>query len=174
MKKLILALLLLASPAYAAERAVLQDGDGNALGTTANPIKATVTGAVGDGTGAGNFTTIDGTDLEILTGDITIGNGTPNTTQNGEDFYVEGTMEVDSTARFDGALTANSTIACANTITSSRTTDIGWSVVATANQACTTTCTSACVFGVNTAATEADIVDCADATADECLCAGAN
>ena len=46
------------------------------------------------------------------------------------------------------------------------------SVQAAANQACDTTCTSACVFGVNTAATEADIVDCADATADECLCAG--
>jgi len=51
---------------------------------------------------------------------------------------------------------------------------MGWSVVAGANTACTTTCTSACVFGVNTAATEADIVDCADATADECLCAGSN
>jgi hypothetical protein len=51
--------------------------------------------------------------------------------------------------------------------------DMGWAVVAGANTACTTTCTSACIFGVNTAATEADIVNCADATADECLCAGA-
>ena len=59
-------------------------------------------------------------------------------------------------------------------ITSSNSTTIGWTVQAGANQACTTTCTSACVFGVNTAATEADIVDCADATADECLCAGAS
>lgn len=44
------------------------------------------------------------------------------------------------------------------------------SVVAGANTACSTTCTGLCMFGVNTAATEADIVDCADATADECLC----
>jgi hypothetical protein len=60
------------------------------------------------------------------------------------------------------------------TVTSSNSTTIGWSVVAGANTACSTTCTSACVMGVNTAATEADIVDCADATADECLCAGAS
>ncbi len=44
------------------------------------------------------------------------------------------------------------------------------SVVAGANTACSTTCTGLCLFGVNTAATEADIVDCAGATADECLC----
>ncbi len=52
--------------------------------------------------------------------------------------------------------------------------DMGWAVVAGGDTACTTTCTSACVFGVNTAAANADIVDCADATADECLCAGAS
>lgn len=51
---------------------------------------------------------------------------------------------------------------------------LGWTVVAGANAACSTTCTTPCVFGVNTAATEADIVACSDATADECLCAGAS
>ncbi len=60
------------------------------------------------------------------------------------------------------------------TVVSSRATDIGWSVVAGADTACNTTCTFACVFGVNTGSANADIVDCADATADECLCAGAN
>jgi len=59
-------------------------------------------------------------------------------------------------------------------ITSSRTTDIGWNVVAGADTACNTTCTNACVFGVNTASLTADIVGCSDATADECLCAGAS
>lgn len=49
---------------------------------------------------------------------------------------------------------------------------IGWTVNAGANTACTTTCVTPCVFGVNTASATADIVDCADATADECLCAG--
>ncbi len=63
--------------------------------------------------------------------------------------------------------------ASATTITLSGTGSNGWAVVAGANTACNTTCTAACIFGVNTAATEADIVDCADATADECLCGGA-
>lgn len=66
------------------------------------------------------------------------------------------------------------TLGTGGTLTMARTTDLGWAVVAGANTACNTTCTSACVFGVNTAATEADIVGCADATADECLCAGAS
>jgi hypothetical protein len=51
---------------------------------------------------------------------------------------------------------------------------LGWAIVAGANAACSTTCTTPCVFGVNTAATEADIVACSDTTADECLCAGAS
>ena len=51
---------------------------------------------------------------------------------------------------------------------------IGWTVVAGANTACTTTCTTPCIFGVNNAATEADIVSCSDNTADECLCGGPN
>jgi hypothetical protein len=56
------------------------------------------------------------------------------------------------------------------TITSSRTGDIGWSLVAVGNQACTTTCTSACVFGYDAGTTT--IVDCASALADKCICAG--
>lgn len=58
-------------------------------------------------------------------------------------------------------------------ITSSRTTDLGWSAVNAANQACNTTCTSACVFGMNTGAL-GNFVGCADATADTCICAGAS
>jgi len=81
----------------------------------------------------------------------------------------------------DGSITPASALKISNTkaavfagtVTNSAN-DMGWSVVAGANTACTTTCTSACVFGVNTAATEADIVNCADATADECMCAGAS
>jgi hypothetical protein len=72
------------------------------------------------------------------------------------------------------AAVAATTVAASSTIVSSATGTIGWSVVSGANTACTTTCTNACVFGVNTAATEADIVACSDATADKCLCAGAN
>jgi len=49
---------------------------------------------------------------------------------------------------------------------------IGWSKQSAANQACNTTCTASCVFGQNTA--DFSIVDCADATADVCICAGNN
>lgn len=47
---------------------------------------------------------------------------------------------------------------------------MGWSIVSAANQACTTTCTSAAVFGFDGTTP----VGPADATADTCLCAGAN
>jgi len=60
------------------------------------------------------------------------------------------------------------------TLIGTGTATLGWVIVAGANTACTTTCVTPCVFGVNNAATEADIVGCADATADECLCAGAS
>lgn len=50
--------------------------------------------------------------------------------------------------------------------------DIGWSKQSAANQACNTTCTASCVFGQNTA--DFSIVDCADANADVCICAGSN
>lgn len=56
--------------------------------------------------------------------------------------------------------------------TSKATSDIGWSIQSAANQACNTTCTHACVFGQET--TSKAILACTDATADTCLCAGAN
>ena len=58
-------------------------------------------------------------------------------------------------------------------ITSTSTGDFGWSVQTAANQACNTTCTSACVFGEDTSAV-GTFVACDDATADKCLCAGAS
>lgn len=57
-------------------------------------------------------------------------------------------------------------------VTSSRTSDLGWTVQTAANQACTTTCTSAAVFGQDTAT--GNIVGPSDATADRCVCAGAS
>lgn len=70
-------------------------------------------------------------------------------------------------------LSATTSVASQGSITSSAAGTLGWSLVAAANQACTTTCTNACVHGWDTAAGEV-AVDCADATADKCLCAGAN
>lgn len=40
-----------------------------------------------------------------LQDDLKVGNGTPDVTLNGEDAYVEGTLEVDGAARFDGGMT---------------------------------------------------------------------
>ena len=57
------------------------------------------------------------------------------------------------------------------------TADIGWSIVAVGNQACNTTCTNACVAGLDQGTLGAvlpSFVGCTDATADQCICAGAN
>lgn len=72
----------------------------------------------------------------------------------------------------DAPITAsNATLS--GTMTSSRTSDIGWSVVAVANQIGTTTCTSACVLCFDTSAGSV-LKNCSDATADICVCAGAS
>lgn len=60
-----------------------------------------------------------------------------------------------------------------NTLTSSRATDLGWTIQSAANQACNTTCVSACVHGFDTATSNTPVA-CTDATADKCLCAGAS
>lgn len=60
----------------------------------------------------------------------------------------------------------------AGEITSSETGSLGWSLVSAANQACTTTCTSAAVFGWDTGTSLP--VGPATATADHCICAGAS
>ncbi len=76
--------------------------------------------------------------------------------QNGETI----TNSTDGTVAFDGA------------ITSSATGSLGWHKVNAANQACNTTCTSACVIGMDAGASA--FLDCDDATADSCVCAGAS
>lgn len=57
------------------------------------------------------LTTVAGDGLNILTGNLKVGNGTPGVAQDGEDAYVEGTLEVDGSIQLDGALTAASTLA---------------------------------------------------------------
>lgn len=76
-----------------------------------------------------------------------------------------------ATGMADGVFSDDVTVG--DEITSTSTTDIGWSVQSGANTACNTTCTFGCVFGADTA-TDFDAVGCADATADVCICAGAS
>ena len=73
-----------------------------------------------------------------------------------------------------GAATGTS-LTVTGDIKSSAATTIGWSVVAGADTACSTTCTNACVVGFDDGAADAEnMVDCASATADKCLCAGSS
>lgn len=53
------------------------------------------------------LTTTAGDGLNVLTGNLKVGNGTPGVTQDGEDAYVEGTFEVDGAQQFDGAAVFN-------------------------------------------------------------------
>lgn len=87
-------------------------------------------------------------------------------------FYTTGTTVGGSPVQALQITSAQNTIA-AGTVTSTRTTDIGWSIVTGANTACNTTCTSACVHGWETTSGEVAVA-CSDATADKCLCAGAS
>ena len=96
---------------------------------------------------------------------VSIGNGSASTIDLGAD--AEADLYITDDLEVDGLIT------CASDILSTNTGDIGWSVVAQANQACNTTCTNACVFGQDSGDTD-HIVACDDATADTCVCAGAN
>ena len=71
------------------------------------------------------------------------------------------------------AAVSGGSVTSSGSLTSTSTTSIGWSIVTGANTACNTTCTNGCVHGWETTSGEV-AVDCADATADKCLCAGAN
>ena len=101
--------------------------------TDANILSGTIDGATigGSTAGAGNFTTLDATgattlidttvtgDLDVLTGDFSVGNGVPDVTLDGEDAYIEGTLEVDGAARFDGTVTFGNTWTFASTAVAS-------------------------------------------------------
>jgi hypothetical protein len=48
--------------------------------------------------------------VNVLTGNLKVGNGTPDVAQDGEDLYVEGTAEIDGATRIDGAVSLTSTL----------------------------------------------------------------
>ncbi len=78
-----------------------------------------------------------------------------------------------SVANFTIAVAGAVTLGRAGTLVSSGTGALGWTPKAGANTACNTTCVSACVFGIDSAAPQTWLA-CTDATSDMCLCAGAS
>lgn len=94
----------------------------------------------------------------------------PNITSSGSNIGVSSispgaTLDVGGTVRFSG------------TITSTNTGSVGIGVQTATNQACNTTCVSGCFGGFNVGTLGIvlpHIVNCSDATADECFCMGAS
>lgn len=128
--------------------------------------------------GTGGLTVVStNTGPSLITRGLTVNNGANNGA--GDDLVVKTTGSANAFVVDASADTINAAvpIVSSTTITSTATADIGWAVVdQTDNQACTTGCTNACVFGIANATGTAvtNIVGCSDATADLCLCAGAS
>lgn len=142
-----------------------------AAGTTTNGYGFRLNNLVNS---TGTFTNTYG----IYLGDVTAGTQT-NTPygiyqqDTGAINYFGGKLGIGDTNPSE-ALDLAGNMVLTGTIVSTKTTDIGWSVQAAANQACNTTCTSACVVGFDTGLGGDDLLDCTSALSDRCLCAGPN
>jgi|GEM_PF-5230840 len=116
-------------------------GAGYTIQATASGL--TVTSASADlalsTTTSGNITatTVAAALFNVLTGNLQVGNGAPGVTLNGEDAYIEGTLEVDGLQQFDGASTHNSTAAFNGVATFN--TDVDFVFAGTENLALTNT-----------------------------------
>lgn len=177
---LLIVCLFINSNAYAAT-AILQSSNGTAI-SAANPLEVTYTGG-----NAGGWTDV-GTNVYTTTeGDnVGIGTLTPSaeleieSTAANDLFMVSDNGPGDTSpfvVKSDGNVGINSATPSSNLdIVGTgpivvNTNSIGWSVVGGANTACNTTCTFACVAGIDLAT---GFVGCTDALADTCLCAGSS
>lgn len=133
-------------------------------GKADSPVAGTMVGVLGS---ASNST--EGTGLKNVGGAFTLQTGLP-TANVSVALLAQNTGTEDIFRGYDDT-TLMFRMEDTGEFTSAGTTSIGWSVVAGADTACNTTCTSACVVGFDATA---GIVDCATATADQCLCAGAS
>jgi hypothetical protein len=98
---------------------------------------------------------------------------TPTLVGASGEFTIDGSLDLTwAGAATYSTMWSDQGVTTVRALQSNSTTDIGWTVQTHANQACNTTCIHGCVFGENTAALTYEIVDCADATADRCICAG--
>jgi hypothetical protein len=72
------------------------------------------------------------------------------------------------------ALDVSGSIQFTGSLLGTNTNSLGWTVQSATNQACNTTCTSACVIGMNTGVNPNAFLACSDTTTDSCLCAGSS
>ena len=78
-------------------------------GGTLNMASGGMTLTSGDLTLTSGDATVTAGDLAVTAGNLSVGNGTPGVTLDGEDAYIEGTLEVDGVATFDGTIDMNGT-----------------------------------------------------------------
>jgi hypothetical protein len=126
---------------------------------------------IGNDVSVGGTLAVGGTVASV--GNLSVGSKATTTAASGN-FATLGTIT--STGDLYVGAKATTTAASGNfvtqgTITSARGTDVGWVAASSTNAACNTTCTSACVFGWDEG--DAVITNCTEATADVCVCAGA-
>lgn len=127
----------------------------------------------GDEVGVLRFIAADGAEYRAAAQISVLVDGTPGLVDMPGRIVFATTPDGSNTPATALTLTSAQAATFTGVVTSTRTTDLGWSAVNAANQACNTTCTNACVFGMNTGAL-GNFVGCADATADTCICAGAS
>lgn len=124
-----------------------------------------------------------------VAGNVGIGTLTPNAQldlrNQGVDVFHIGNTATDPTGAYllinsggnvgIGTISPMNTLQVKGTVQVDNVNSLGWTIQAAANQACNTTCVSACVHGFDQGTLGAvlgSIVGCADASADQCLCAG--
>lgn len=164
----------------------LTTGDNNvALGNRAGDVNTTGSNNVFLGKDAGHTSTATLTNAVAIgynaqvtaSNKMVLGNGITDYEFRGVSYNFPSSQgSADTYLKNDGSgnLSWASSLTTSGTITSSATGSLGWSVVTAANQACTTTCTSAAMGGQDTDSAPYPIVGPSDATADRCFCAGAS
>ena len=160
------------TPGTAAGR-TLTWGDGGTTATQALSVLASTSDADDDSTlnlaGGGAVGPTRGASLVLAGADVGGANAGDATLNSSDDVIIKtgtsGTQAV--------SIDESQNIVFAGTFIGTGTSTLGWTVQNAANQACTTTCVTPCVFGMNTGAL-GNFVLCSDATADTCVCAGAS
>lgn len=117
------------------------------------------------GDGAGDIITLAGggtaVDLTVADDLITVASGTALTMTSGNLTLTAG----------DAILTSGDLTFTSGAVNIAAATNLGFIDEDAGNTACDTTCTAGCLIGYDAGANK--LVDCADATADSCACAGA-